>query len=653
MANISITNLPAVTSLNGTESVPLVQSNVSYRATTAQIAAYVQSAYSAPGVTSIATSGPITGGTITSSGTIALQTAGVTNAYLGVMASNTIKGNNTGGSASPTDLTTAQVMTMLGAAPLASPTFTGTPSAPTPSSSDSSTTLATTAFVKAQGYGTGTVTSVAAGAGLSGGTITTTGTISLPTTGVTAASYGSSSAVSTFTVDAYGRITAASNTNISVSAIGAVPTSRTISTSSGISGGGDLSANRTLSLTTIANNTLLGNVSGSSASPSQTTLTSLMDATLGNQQGDIIYRAGSIWTTLTPGSAGQVLASGGTGANPYWLSVSGVGTVTSVNASGGTTGFSFTGGPITSSGTLTLTGTLGTANGGTNLTSFTSGGALYATSTSALTTGTLPVASGGTGVTTSTGSGSVVLSTSPTLVTPNLGTPTALTLTNATGLPVGGISATGTPSSTTYLRGDGSWATVTSSGGTVTSVGLSLPAEFTVTNSPVTSSGTLTATWAAPVTVAHGGTGLNASAATNGQLLIGNGSGFSLSTITAGTGVSITNTAGHIQIDATGGNVTITNDTSTASFEYPLFANATSGTVSSVYTSDTKLKYKPSTGELQAKEVTANNGLFLNASTITESFTIASGYNAMSVGPITTASGVTVTVTPGQRWVVL
>lgn len=207
----------------------------------------------------------------------------------------------------------------------------------------------------------------------------------------------------------------------------------------------------------------------------------------------------------------------------------------------------------------------------------------------------------------------------------------------------------------TLLKWNGTgfeWGTIAGAG-TVTSVGLSLPAEFTVTNSPVTSSGTLTATWAAPVTVAHGGTGLNASTATNGQLLIGNGSGFSLSTITAGTGVSITNTAGHIQIDATGGNVTITNDTSTTSFEYPLFANATSGTVSSVYTSDTKLKYKPSTGEFQAKEVTANNGLFLNASTITESFTVASGYNAMSVGPVTTASGVTVTVTPGQRWVVL
>ena len=48
-------------------------------------------------------------------------------------------------------------------------------------------------------------------------------------------------------------------------------------------------------------------------------------------------------------------------------------------------------------------------------------------------TGTLPVGNGGTGVTTSTGSGNVVLSTSPTLITPNLGTPTSLVGTNITG----------------------------------------------------------------------------------------------------------------------------------------------------------------------------------------------------------------------------
>jgi len=51
-------------------------------------------------------------------------------------------------------------------------------------------------------------------------------------------------------------------------------------------------------------------------------------------------------------------------------------------------------------------------------------------------TGTLPVANGGTGVTTSTGSTNLVLSTSPTLVTPILGTPQSITLTNATGLPL-------------------------------------------------------------------------------------------------------------------------------------------------------------------------------------------------------------------------
>lgn len=63
-------------------------------------------------------------------------------------------------------------------------------------------------------------------------------------------------------------------------------------------------------------------------------------------------------------------------------------------------------------------------------------------------------------ITDETGSGSLVFATSPTLVTPALGTPSALVLTNATALPVGGILASGTPSSTTFLRGDGSWQTV-------------------------------------------------------------------------------------------------------------------------------------------------------------------------------------------------
>lgn len=71
-------------------------------------------------------------------------------------------------------------------------------------------------------------------------------------------------------------------------------------------------------------------------------------------------------------------------------------------------------------------------------------GDLSVSGTVALTT-PLPVASGGTGVALSTGTTAVVLSTSPTLVTPNLGTPSAAVLTNATGLPVStGVSGLGT-----------------------------------------------------------------------------------------------------------------------------------------------------------------------------------------------------------------
>ena len=65
------------------------------------------------------------------------------------------------------------------------------------------------------GGGSGTVTSVATGTGLTGGPITTSGTILLANTAVTAGTYGNATINGVFTVDAQGRLTAASNVVIS------------------------------------------------------------------------------------------------------------------------------------------------------------------------------------------------------------------------------------------------------------------------------------------------------------------------------------------------------------------------------------------------------------------------------------------------------
>ena len=101
------------------------------------------------------------------------------------------------------------------------------------------------------------------------------------------------------------------------------------------------------------------------------------------------------------------------------------------------------------------------------------------------------------------------------------------------------------------------------------------------------------------------------------------------------------------------GGAAISNDTSTSTNVYPLFASATSGTALTVYTSNAKYLYKPSTGELQASIVNATNAIHVNSKTVSTSYTIATGNSAMSAGPITIASGQTVTVSSGSRWVVL
>jgi hypothetical protein len=356
----------------------------------------------------------------------------------------------------------------------------------------------------------------------------------LTTTGVTAATYGAADSIPVFTVNAQGRVTGVTNTPIVLSNY--VPTSRTITAGSGLSGGGDLSANRFLAV----------NFSSTTPEPlgpgspgvstvaaredhvhpavdlSDTTETQgvlpLSRGGTGNSLspvvGAVAYSSNDrLYLTPTSGNVGDVLVSAGGLAPPEWqapigggtvtsvdltagtgISVSGgpittsgsitvvntapdqivsltgaglatvtgtypnftitasggTGTVSSVDASGGTTGLTFSGGPITTSGTLTLAGTLAVANGGTGATTLGSNGVLYGNGTSAVavtaagTTG--QVLLGNTGAAPSWGaiSSSAVASFSAgtTGLTPSTATTGAITLAGTLAVANGGTGAT-------------------------------------------------------------------------------------------------------------------------------------------------------------------------------------------------------------------
>jgi len=152
-----------------------------------------------------------------------------------------------------------------------------------------------------------------------------------------------------------------------------------------------------------------------------------------------------------------------------------------------------------------LSGTLAVANGGTGITSF------------------------GTGVATAlgqnvTGSGGIVLATSPTLSTPNLGTPSAATLTNATGLPIDG----GTTGTLPVNRGGTGVTSSTGSGSVVLSASPALSGSPTAPTQASSTNNTTIATTAfvqAALQALHpiGSIYINATNATNPGSLLGFG----------------------------------------------------------------------------------------------------------------------------------
>jgi hypothetical protein len=179
--------------------------------------------------------------------------------------------------------------------------------------------------------------SIIAGVGLSGGgTITASRTLNLNITGLSADTLAGGDEFAFYDVSGadhnkitFTNLTASIDHNSLLNFVANKHIDHTAVTITGtgmLTGGGDISANRTLDFNTQANNTILSNVSGGVAKASANTITQLLDSVIGNTRGMLIVRGAANWQSLAIGANTRVLTSDGT--DPSWQPPTGGGSST-------------------------------------------------------------------------------------------------------------------------------------------------------------------------------------------------------------------------------------------------------------------------------------------------------------------------------------
>jgi hypothetical protein len=204
------------------------------------------------------------------------------------------------------------------------------------------------------------------------------------------------------------------------------------------------------------------------------------------------------------------------------------------------------------------------------------------------------------------------------------------------------------------------WTTPTT--GTVTSVAATAGTGISITGSPITTSGTLNITNTAPdQVVSLTGAGTTSISGTYPNFTVTSNDQFT-GTVTSVTGTAPVvssggNTPAISMAQATGsvdGYLSAT-DWTTFNSKAPAVTYTTNyvpfgqGTTTPNQNANFTFDGTTQTAPIQR----ASNGIIVNSQSISASYTIAATDNAVSVGPVTIASGQTVTVSSGSRWVVL